>query len=321
MTEETLKERLKRIVKNTTTDESPQICSLLRWEIDRDFEYLRGSAMEYVYNFERLDPAAPFAPLVAEFIEEVLTEEMENGNADAACDLGSFYYTGRIGEQNFAMAVELYKRAADMGSRQANENLGYCYYYGRDIPRDYEKAYFCFVKGALDNHPISMYKIGDMYRNGYFVSKDENEAFQIYRECWNIIRGDKHYIKSCGADIYMRLAECYAKGTGTRQNLKKALKFYQRAERLFYDRLLEGDFMIKHNYKHCIQEQDKLRKVLQAEIPQWTGFEEDPSNIPADEEIRVAEPAPAPSEGPYTEDDPDEDYAVPDDEDGTNLPN
>ncbi len=334
MTEETLKERLQRIVRNTSAEESPQICSLLRWEIERDFEVLRGSALEYVYNFERLDPAKPFAPLVAEFIDEVLTEEMENGNADAACDLGSFYYTGRIGEQNFAMAVELYQRAAKMGSRQANENLGYCYYYGRDIPKDYEKAYFCFVKGALDNHPISMYKIGDMYKNGYFVEKDEREAFEIYKECRELLRGNDGYIRTCGADIFMRLADCYAKGIGTGQNFRKALKYYQRAERLFYDRLLEGDFMIKHNYEHCIREQDKVRAVLQQEIPQWTGFEEDPSNLPKDEPVRTpAEElddllfdAVQPDkddtyEGTDEDEDEDKDFPAPEDEGGTDLPN
>ncbi|MCD8286114.1 MAG: sel1 repeat family protein [Clostridia bacterium] len=314
MTFDTLRERLQRIVRNTTTEESPQICSLLKWEIDRDFEELRGTAMEYVYNFARLDPAAPFAPLVADFIEEVLTEEMENGNAEAACELGAYYYTGRIGEQDFTRAVELYKKAAEMGSRQANENLGYCYYYGRNMPKDYEKAYFCFVKGALDNHPISMYKIGDMYRNGYFVEKDENEAFEIYKECGKILRGSKDTIRSCGADIYMRLADCYEKGIGTPQNLRKALKLYQRAERLFYDRLMEGDFMIKHNYQHCIEEQSRVRSVLQQEIPQWTGFEESPDNLPKEEPVEIKEEAPAEEDEGIKVD---EDYASP--EDPSNL--
>ncbi len=333
MTEETLRERLQRIVRNTSAEESPQICRLLQWEIDRDFEELRGSAMEYAYNFERLDPAKPFAPLVAEFIDEVLTEEMENGNADAACDLGSFYYTGRIGNQDFAMAVELYQRAAKMGSRQANENLGYCYYYGRDIPKDYEKAYFCFVKGALDNHPISMYKIGDMYKNGYYVEKDEREAFEIYKECREFLRGNDNNIRVCGADIFMRLADCYAKGVGTEQNFRKALKYYQRAERLFYDRLLEGDFMIKHNYEHCIREQDKVRAVLQQEIPSWTGFEEDPSNLPKDEPVQASaeefEDLPfdaVRSNGPEDkcegpDEDDNEDFPAPEDDNGTDLPN
>lgn len=36
------------------------------------------------------------------------------------------------------------------GNRQATENLGYIYYYGRIGQKDYEKAFKYFVKGALD---------------------------------------------------------------------------------------------------------------------------------------------------------------------------
>jgi TPR repeat protein len=36
--------------------------------------------------------------------------------------------------------MELYNMAAENGNRQAQENLGYCYYYGRDTEVDYEKA-------------------------------------------------------------------------------------------------------------------------------------------------------------------------------------
>ena len=55
-------------------------------------------------------------------------------------NLGAHYYGGGRGfEQNFGKAMELYNMAAENGNRQAQENLGYCYYYGRDTEVDYEK--------------------------------------------------------------------------------------------------------------------------------------------------------------------------------------
>ena len=52
-----------------------------------------------------------------------------------------------------------------------------------DTPVDYEKAFHYFALGAFDGHLVSLYKIGDMYRNGYYVKKNEIEAFNIYMHC------------------------------------------------------------------------------------------------------------------------------------------
>ena len=88
--------------------------------------------------------------------------EIGAGNADAMNDLGALYYDGSRGfEQSFEKAVRYYSMAAENGSRQAQENLGYCYYYGRDGEPDYEKAFHYFALGAFDGHLVSLYKIGE----------------------------------------------------------------------------------------------------------------------------------------------------------------
>ncbi len=273
MTDDTLKDRLRHVYRNISAYEYPQTHKFLEWENDRDFDCLRGSAIAYVSDMCHMDETKPMSGVVADFVEEVLEEQIENGDADSALELGGLYYDGRIGEQNFTKAVELYHKAADMGSREAVECLGYCYYYGRNIPIDYAKAYECFAIGALEGQPVSLFKIGDMYKNGYHVAKDEKEAFRIYRHCLEIIESGK-YGTYCEADVYMRLADCYAKGTGTKVDLPRALKYYQKAERRFYDRLKRGDFMYRNTYKHCIEAQQHVRELLQKDLPQWVGFEE-----------------------------------------------
>ena len=205
-------------------------------------------------------------PDVSSLLLEILTEEMNNGNSSATCLIGSLYYTGRIGEQNYEKGVYYYEKSAKMGDRQAQENLGYCYYYGRLGEVDYKRAYHYFVKGALDGHVNSLYKIGDMYLNGYYVEKDEVEAFNIYRHCFTLLEDNADLF---GADVYIRLADCYFYGTGTEINYQNALSFYQLAEKYYYPRISDGDFMYTKQYYRSIEMQNKVREELGKNIPSY----------------------------------------------------
>ncbi len=213
----------------------------------------------------------PLPPKVAEFIKAAYEEDIEeNNSAESANNLGTLYYDGRIGEQNFTKAVEYYTKAASLGSRVAAENLGYCYYYGRNVDVDYEKAFHYFSLGAFDGHIISRYKIGDMYKNGYFVDKNEKEAFYIYKKCLKSL--DNYKNKGSAADVYMRVADCYAKGIGTDVDELKAYKYVTKAIYGFMKRLNSGDFMIRGCYKHCVELEETLRKNIEEQFPNWKGF-------------------------------------------------
>lgn len=157
------------------------------------------------------------------------------------------------------------------GDGQAQENLGYCYYYGRDMPVDYEKAFHYFALGAFDGHIRSLYKIGDMYRNGYYIPQNEAEAFCIYRRCEETMT--EAALLLVGADVMMRLGDCYFSGIGTQVDDKKALEYYQKAERLFFTRLEQGDFLIRNCYDRVIKRQAETRKRLQATLPSYEWVE------------------------------------------------
>lgn len=61
------------------------------------------------------------------------------------------YYGGEFIPRNFKKAFEYYQLAMNSDRKEtyirAWCNLGYCYYYGRDIPVDDEKAFNCFLRG------------------------------------------------------------------------------------------------------------------------------------------------------------------------------
>ena len=86
-----------------------------------------------------------------------------------------------------------------------------------------------------------------MYRNGYYVDKSEVEAFRIYMHCAQGLNEDTIHL--VGADIMIRLGDCFFKGIGTEVDNKQALKYYQLAEQMYYERLESGDFLIKNCYK------------------------------------------------------------------------
>ena len=88
--------------------------------------------------------------------------------------LGGYYY----GQRDFDLALKYYDMAAALDYEEANECLGYVWYYGRTGTKDYEKAFRYFSAAAAKGNLVARYKIADMYKNGNFVDKD----YEKYKE-------------------------------------------------------------------------------------------------------------------------------------------
>lgn len=208
-----------------------------------------------------------FPPALLELIRDLYELSIAEENAAAMTELGSLYYSGRHGfPQDFSRALYYYEMAAAHGDRLAQENLGYCYYYGRSTEVDYKKAYHYFALGALDGHLISLYKLGDMYLNGLYVEKNEKEAFLIYEHCLHLIDDNNRCFAS--GPVHLRLGNCYLNGIGTEADAKTALLCYQIAERDLTDMILAGEIMYKHSLQAAIDGQTAARKLLMEKMPQ-----------------------------------------------------
>ncbi len=191
---------------------------------------------------------------------------------DAGCinDLGVLYYTGRMGEQDFGKAAQYYKMASDLGMALSTENLGYIYYYGRTGEVNYEMAYQLFSKAsAAHNRACATYKLGDMFKNGYYVERDIKSALECYKRAEKLIDDGQPCNRAANVapDIYFRLGECYHLGSGTEVDLDKALDYYQRAERGFIVKVREGDFLVKKMLVRSIERQDEVREKIIAALP------------------------------------------------------
>ena len=199
------------------------------------------------------------------FVVSLYKQAISQGNVDAMNDLGALYYDGRGCCQDFTKAIHYYEMAAAHGDEHAQENLGYCYYYGRDIPMDYEKAFHYFAMGAFHGRLGSLYKIGDMYRKGYYVEKNPAEAFKIYFHCVRLMTYDD--MCDIAGPVYLRLGQLYLYGEGTDKNPAESLKCFQIAERYLYDMVMDGELMYRKSLKFAIEGQAKARKILMKKLP------------------------------------------------------
>ena len=69
-------------------------------------------------------------------------------DAESFFQTGERYFNGTGLAQDYAEAVKWYRRAAEKGHADAENNLGNCYYYGKGVPQDYTEAVKWYRKAA-----------------------------------------------------------------------------------------------------------------------------------------------------------------------------
>ena len=207
---------------------------------------------------------------VVDFIKASYEYYIEKGDALAANNLGALYYSGRIsGDPEYEEAREYYEVADRLGYTLASENLGYIFYYGFGTDIDYTKAYLYFSKAALTGRYEATYKIGDMFRNGFYVEKSEKMTAFFYRRALELVWKDEtSYHKYLGC-VYQRIGDLFYEGIGVEQNNEEAFRYYQLAEGYYYKQIEEGDKYHKDQIQVVIEKQKKLRKRLQKTIPEY----------------------------------------------------
>ncbi len=90
----------------------------------------------------------------------------QKGNVDAMTSVASQYMSGKGGlERNRSQAIYWYKKAADLGGREATEKIAQMYAKGRFLPKNPEKAQFYFEKLAEEDNAYC-FKISSFYADG-----------------------------------------------------------------------------------------------------------------------------------------------------------
>ena len=133
--------------------------------------------------------------------------------------LGMIYAKGKGGKQDYELAREAFKKAADDGYAMAQYYLGMLYENGLGMDRDHATAYEWYKKAADQNYAPALNQIGYLYYNGYGVDADMEQA--LYYQKLAAMQGY--------AAAQVNLGYLYENGIGVEKNLKTALAYYQLA--------------------------------------------------------------------------------------------
>ena len=180
-------------------------------------------------------------PAIAQKMIRCYETCIEAGDLTAALSLGAMYYGGEFIPRDYRKALKYYEMATQSDDDETQlwawTNLGYCYYYGRDIPVDDEKAFNCYMRAAVQRNANALYKIGDMYRYGRYVKKDEQMALIFYEQALDEVY-ENHFVYP---DVAKRIGECALYGIGMEKDIYRALEMLTKAELLTYTKIKERD--------------------------------------------------------------------------------
>ena len=166
-------------------------------------------------------------PLVVQYLERGAA----GGSQRASLNLGALYCDGQFVTQDSEKAIALLESArAGSDARLsaiAAARLGDCYCAMADA--DYEKAFDYYLEGVLlCNHPVALYRLGDMYRAGRFVRKDPEKAYFIYEKAKT---ASQRFCNDSYAQILFRIAQAKLDGIGTERDPAGAVKYLEMAKR------------------------------------------------------------------------------------------
>ena len=191
---------------------------------------------------------------IAERQVRYLRKLAEAGRSFAYIMLGDACLKGSGTPQNPAEAIRWYEKAAESGIRFGNECIGMIYYEGKDIPCDYQKAYEYFTRDEGKKSFCTAYALGEMFRRGLYVTKDEEKAVMNYASIVNdnapFPEMDDYYWRAC-----YRLGIALHYGLGIERDLGKAADMFSKAKKLYEmkeENASAGDITGKEFYREWL---------------------------------------------------------------------
>ena len=82
--------------------------------------------------------------------------------------------------QDYTVALSWYYKAAEHGSNQAEENIGYIFQHGTGVKTDYAQAMSWFITAAAQGNSDAENQLGWMYQFGQGVQVDNARALTWY---------------------------------------------------------------------------------------------------------------------------------------------
>lgn len=187
----------------------------------------------------------------------VFTEAMDyiiqtEKDPQAMISLGGYYYD----DLKFDIALKYYEMAAEYGHASAYMCLGYIWYYGRTGTKDYEKAFNYYTLAKDTGSTIAIYKLADMYKNGYYVEKDYDTYCKIIEELYPKVK-NASYLGDPLPEVFTRLAHIRIE----QGKFEEAVRLYYSAKDFLAQRISYGAFFGDLNIMMWLE--DDLYKLIE----------------------------------------------------------
>ncbi|MCP5381706.1 MAG: sel1 repeat family protein [Kordiimonadaceae bacterium] len=111
---------------------------------------------------------------------DIFIDEAENGNINAAYNVGYMYKNALAVDQDLAEAVKWLKAASEGGHAIAQNELGQMAKNGEGMPVNYDEAMSWFLKSADQGYFGAQFNIGQMFYQGSGVEQSYEQALNWY---------------------------------------------------------------------------------------------------------------------------------------------
>lgn len=151
---------------------------------------------------------------------ELFKKAADNGHVGATLYLGFIYDFGQGVETNVSEAMKWYTISAEQGSAEAQLFLGWLY---KDNG-DFQTALKWFKKSAQKDNPSALYCLAEYYYEGKSVEQNIEKAIELYKR--SAEKGDW--------EAQFKLGKIYESGDHVCSDYKKAADFYEMAAKQEY---------------------------------------------------------------------------------------
>ena len=145
------------------------------------------------------------------FLDKVAdVKHRDSDDPQELLDRGLMYYNA----EEYSDAAEWFRKAAELGNAEAQNNMGYLYDNGMGVPELEGEAIGWYSKAAEQGHIPAMINLALCYYSGKEEYRDYEKAYRWFKSAYDL--GD--------TDAAFFLGQCYAYGQGTEKDPEKALE-------------------------------------------------------------------------------------------------
>ena len=149
---------------------------------------------------------------------------------------GADFYT----REQYDLAVEYYRLAAAMGNIDSLSNLGYCYLYGRSIPKNTSLALAYFDLAARRDCIDALYKLGSIHETGWDdLPADAELALYYYHKALDAVAAQQQD-PTLYPSLFFAMGKGYMPGGLCPTDLARALAYLHLAQQGFQEEIESG---------------------------------------------------------------------------------